>query len=119
MIGDVTYNIGYWLDREAFPSWPVRVVGVPLGSVQPVRFGVTLVYACDNGSAGSGFRVEAGNARLDSVTVGTGGWQQYREVFLGSLDLVPGIQEIRVKAVTKPGEAVMNIREIRLEPRVR
>ena len=119
VIGDVTYNIGYWLDREAFPSWPVRVVGVPLGSVQPVRFGVTLVYACDNGSAGSGFRVEAGNARLDSVTVGTGGWQQYREVFLGSLDLVPGIQEIRVKAVTKPGEAVMNIREIRLEPRVR
>jgi hypothetical protein len=46
----------------------------------------------------------------------TGSWQTFETEKLGRAELPAGKQTITVRAVSKPGLAVMNLREVRLIP---
>jgi alpha-L-fucosidase len=117
-IENVQYNIGYWLDRADFPSWKVRVPSSATAKTgkDVVRYEVYLTMACADASAGSAFSLVLDGVKVDGVTRGTGDWQKYQDVFLGPVTWKPGAHSVAVKAITKPGEAVMNIREIRFVP---
>jgi hypothetical protein len=90
VIGDVKYNLGYWLDPAAFASWPIS--GQRAG-----KYRVVAELACE------------------FTVAGTGGWQEYRAVTLGSIEIPAGDTVVSIRAKTKPGEAVVNVRSIRLE----
>jgi alpha-L-fucosidase len=109
-IEDVRYNLGYWLDASAFASWPIA--GQREGTYR-----VVAELACKDESAGAKCTLACGDARLTFDVAGTGGWQQYRQVELGTLTLPAGRAELTLRALSKPGEAVLNLRSLTLLPR--
>ncbi len=105
--GEVKYNVGWWSDPADFLSWPIAVAGAG-------RYAVTATLACKNESAGSMLALDAGGAPIEAAVAGTGGWNDYREVRLGSVDVPAGSSVVSLRAKSKPGEAVVNLRSIRL-----
>ena len=113
VIGDVRHNIGYWLDPAATATWPIAV-----GAAQGGAFRVEAEIACADAAAGSRVKleVEGGSAPLELTVPATGGWQSYRVVELGKIDIPLGSHRVVLRALSKPGEAVVNVRSIRLVP---
>jgi len=109
VIGDVKYNIGYWSDTAATVSWPIA-------SVRGGKFHVVATLGCKTESAGSEMALGCGASRVAFTVEGTGGWQDYRERGLGTIEIPAGNSAISLRALTKTGEAVVNVRSIRLEP---
>ncbi len=111
VIGDVTHNIGYWLDPAATVSWPVGV-----GAAQGGEFRVEVELACADQAAGARmrFEVEGGAGAPEFTVPATGGWQSYRTVEVGRVELPFGAHRAVLRALSKPGEAVVNIRAVRL-----
>ena len=109
-VEDVRYNLGYWLDASAFASWPIA-------APRAASYRVVAEIACQDASAGARCTLACGGARLEFEVAGTGGWQQYRKVELGTLELSAGRGELVLRASTKPGEAVLNLRSLALVPR--
>ena len=113
VIGDVTHNIGYWLDPAATVSWPI---GVSAGGEGTYR--VEAEIACADASAGSRIRfgVDDGTQTPEFTVPATGGWQAYRAVELGRVRLPATSARVTLSALRKAGEAVANVRSIRLVP---
>jgi len=111
VIGDVTHNLGYWLDPAAFASWPVGV-----GASQGGEYRVELDIACADAAAGARmrFEVEGGAGVLEFTVPATGGWQSYRTVEAGRVVMPLGSHRAVLRALSKPGEAVVNVRAVRL-----
>ncbi|MBM4110734.1 MAG: carbohydrate-binding protein [Phycisphaerae bacterium] len=111
VIGDVKHNIGYWLDPAATAAWPIGI-----GSSQAGMYRVEVDLACADAAAGSLVKLEIeGGAGAPVFTVpATGGWQSYRIVEAGTVELPMGSHRAILRALSKPGEAVANIQSIRL-----
>ncbi len=108
-VGDVRYNLGYWLDASAFASWPIVQSGAR-------RLRAVVEVACDDVAAGAACVLACGESELRFTVGGTGGWQRYATVDLGMLEVQAGRSEVVLRALSKPGEAVLNLRSLRLEP---
>jgi len=108
----VTHNIGYWLDQAATASWPIGIGGTKGQGTYRVEAEV----ACADASAGSRMRleVEGGRGELEFEVPATGGWQTYRTIELGRVELPVGSHRAILRAISKTGEAVVNVRAIRL-----
>jgi alpha-L-fucosidase len=105
-------NIGYWTDAKDSLSWRVTS---PSGG----NYHVDVDYACDGGSAGSGFEVQAQDVpgTVQGVVQTTGDWGTFRTVRLdGTLRLPEGTFDIRVAPTSMPHGAVMNLRSVTLTP---
>jgi alpha-L-fucosidase len=113
VVGDVLHNIGYWLDPSATASWPVQI-----GKDGGCEVVVTADVACADASAGARMRLELGEGTdaIEFTVPGTGGWQQFRTIELGRVALKAGPRQVTLAAMSKPGEAVVNLREIRMAP---
>ncbi len=110
VIGEVTHNIGYWLDPSATAAWPLRL-GVSQGGV----YRVELELACADAAAGARMRFEVDDCGGAEFTVpATGGWQSYHTVEVGRVTLPAGLHRAMLRALSKPGEAVVNVRAVRL-----
>ncbi|MCE2882097.1 MAG: alpha-L-fucosidase [Planctomycetaceae bacterium] len=111
VIGDVRHNIGYWLDAAATASWPIAI-----GAAQGGEFVVEAELGCADAAAGSRMRLEVdgGSGPIEFTVPATGGWQQYRTVELGRVKLAVGSHRVVLRALSKPGEAVVNVRSLRL-----
>ena len=60
--------------------------------------------------------LECGESRIGFKVEGTGGWQDYRAVELGIIDVSAENRSIVLRATSKVGEAVMNLRSLRMIP---
>jgi alpha-L-fucosidase len=115
VIGDVTHNIGYWLDPAATATWPVGI-----GAAQGGNYRVEAELACADAAAGSRMsfefegEFEGGRGTLEFTVPATGGWQSYRRVGLGQVELPMGSHRAILRALSKPGEAVVNVRSLTL-----
>jgi hypothetical protein len=58
--------------------------------------------------------VEGGAGVPEFNVPATGGWQSYRTVEVGRVELPMGSHRAVLRALSKPGEAVANIRAVRL-----
>jgi hypothetical protein len=56
------------------------------------------------------------SGELKFTVPATGGWQTYRNVPVGKTTLTPGVHSLVLRAMTKPGEAAVNVRSITLRP---
>ena len=101
--------VGYWTDASSTVSWKPNVQ-------RAGRYAVALTYACDRGSGGSTFTVACAGSRLTGTVAETGSWTTFRTLDLGTLELGPGSQTVTVRASSKPGLAVMNLRSLTLKP---
>jgi alpha-L-fucosidase len=102
-------NIGFWTNMKDSAEWQIHCR-------QPGNFEVELDMACEPGSAGSEIEVQAGKSAVTGKVASTGSWGKFTKVDLGAIELPQGDAKIVLKAKSKPGEAVANVRAIRLYP---
>ena len=110
-VEDVRYNLGYWMDTAATAAWPIGIKPSESGT-----YIVTANIACADAAAGSEVRldIDEGSATVDFKVPATGGWQEYHSIELGRLTLSAGNHRVVLRALTKTGEAVVNVRSITL-----
>ena len=111
---DPQENLGCWSDLGATVAWDLAVPPAGAGTYE-----VRAEVACDDASAGAGIRLEASASVCEPTVKGTGGWGEFREEVWGTITLAAGATRITLVATSKPGEAVVNLRGVRLIPRPR
>ncbi|HEV7224314.1 MAG TPA: hypothetical protein VGN42_16515 [Pirellulales bacterium] len=103
-------TIGYWTDVDDWVSWDFEIT-------QPGKFKVEILQGCGKGSGGSKVDLSVGEQTLKVVVKDTGGFQNFVNREIGELSLdKPGRYTLAVKPKTKPGVAVMDLREVMLSP---
>ena len=112
-------TIGYWTKREDWVSWDFAVT-------KPGKFRVVVLQGCGKGSGGS--EVEVGvessreepkdkNESLRFTVQDTGHFQKFVVREIGEVNLaVAGRYTLSVKPQSKPGVAVMDLRQVTLKP---
>ncbi len=112
-----------WLSTDDYVWWDIDVV-------RRGTYEVTLMYVCPKGDVGSKVRVEVGEQKVEGIIrrahdpepvtspdrVRRG--EVYEKVWapltLGAVKLNKGRTRLYVKALTKPGKAVMDLKAVRL-----
>jgi alpha-L-fucosidase len=104
-------NLGYWTNDAETASWEFRL---PSGGT----FDVQVEAACEDASAGGAFSVTVVDQSVSGEVPATGGWRQYRVLSPGRLTVPePGVYRLLLRGRKAPGgEAVMNLKSIRLVP---
>lgn len=106
-----TRNLGYWHSARDRAMWTFR-------SDRPHSYTVSMEWACADESAGNPYRV-----RIDSTTIsggvgGTGGWANYRSIFLGEVTLPAGVHRLEFRPGGPLQGALCDLRAVVLTPRV-
>jgi hypothetical protein len=103
-------TLGYWVRSDDWVSWEFEIS-------KPGRFRVEILQGCGTGSGGSEVDFAVGGKRLPVVVEETGGFQNFVRREIGTVEIEkPGRYTLTVKPRTKPGVAVMDLREVRLAP---
>jgi len=113
-----------WTDTGAYPYWPVDVL-------TPGRYDVTLMYACATEDVGAKIRVECAGGTLEGkITkahnpefIASPDRIKRKEVYqkvwaplkMGKITLAKGVSKFVVRALSKPGGKVMELKAARLE----
>ena len=103
-------TIGYWTDATEWVSWEVDVPA-------PGSYAVHILQGCGAGSGGAEVEVAAAGQTLPFTVEDTGHFQNFVDREIGSLRFdKPGKHTLTVKPKTKPGVAVMDLRQVTLKP---
>ncbi len=110
-----------WTSLDAFPYWDVEVVA-------PGNYEISLEYICDKSNIGSEFHVQFGAQVLkgtitkahnpphipspDKVTRKEVYEKVWQPLKVGSVYLKPGRTQLKVKALSKPGKQVMDLKSV-------
>ena len=102
-------TVGYWTRKEDWVSWDFDVK-------HGGRFDVVALQGCGKGSGGSQVEFAIGQQVLKMTVQDTGGFQNFVERNIGAVELSAGKHTLSVKPLTKPGLAVMDLRQVTLKP---
>lgn len=103
-------TLGYWVNPQDWAEWD-------LTATEPGEYEVELLQGCGNGSGGSRIACEIAGQTLAHTVVETGGFQQFQAIGIGRIKIAePGRLTFSVKALSKPGPAVMDLRQVVLRP---
>ena len=113
-----------WTEIDAYPYWPVDVVNAG-------QYEVTLMYACRAADVGAKIRVECGKGSVDGKVTKAHNpefihspdriarKEVYEKIWaplkMGKITLARGVNKLVVRAISKPGEKVMELKAVRLE----
>jgi alpha-L-fucosidase len=102
--------IGFWTRQDDWVSWDFELA-------KAGTFTVEVTLACEKGIGGSEYELAIGDQKLAGKVAETGAWSKFVTEKLGTVKLdKPGKHTLSVKAKTKPGMAVMNLRSVVLKP---
>jgi arylsulfatase A-like enzyme len=103
-------TLGFWTNPA---DWAEFQFTVEKGGT----FTVEVLQGCGKGSGGAEVELAVGDKKLSFTVKATGGFQNFeaRDVGTHAIDK-PGRHTLTVKAKTKPGAAVMDLRQITLKP---
>jgi arylsulfatase A len=103
-------TFGYWTVKDDFITWEFEVT-------KPGTFAVELTQGCGKGQGGSEVELSVGESKTAHTVKDTGGWQAFEKLAAGKLTVEKaGRHTLTVKAKTKPGAAVMDLRQVLLTP---
>jgi hypothetical protein len=101
--------LGFWTSQEGTVSWTFE-------ATQLGEYEVEIELACEPESAGSQFEVVVEGAKVSSKVPGTGSWNTFKTISLGKLPLIHlGKTKLEVRALSRVGYGVMNLRSVRLK----
>ncbi|HVA48658.1 MAG TPA: sulfatase-like hydrolase/transferase [Pirellulales bacterium] len=104
-------TLGYWVRPDDWAEWQFDVP-------EPGEYRVEALVGCGDGSGGSKVRFRAAEQTREFVVPETGGFQQFESFVIGKLTFArAGRYQLEVRAVSKLGPAVMDLREVKLTPR--
>lgn len=103
-------TVGYWVNKDESPVWNFRVTA-------PARFQLRILQGCGQGQGGSEISIEVGNQKLYYQVKETGQFQAFRWFDVGTVEFdAAQTGQIKVKVKRLAKNAVMDIRQIKLEP---
>ena len=98
--------LGYWSNPSDWASWDFIVK-------EPGDYTVTVRQGCGRGHGGSKVSVVSGTQKLIFNAEDTGGFQNWKNIDIGSMKLKePGLNILEVRPLDKKSVAVMDIQEI-------
>ena len=98
--------LGYWSNPSDWASWDFIVK-------EPGDYTVTVRQGCGRGHGGSKVSVISGTQKLIFNAEDTGGFQNWKNIDIGSIKLKkPGLNILEVRPLYKKSVAVMDIQEI-------
>jgi putative membrane-bound dehydrogenase-like protein len=103
-------NLGYWQSPDDHAVWMLQVP-------RAGKYQVRIEYACDDSAAGDRLIVTVGDQTVGGVVRGTGSWDQYRSMTAGTIHLPAGYAELVVRSDGTIRSALIDLRQIILEPR--
>lgn len=103
-------TIGFWVRADDWISWDFRVA-------TPGEFRIEILQGCGTGSGGSQVEFSVAGQNVVTTVEETGGFQKFVAREIGKIKIArPGDYTLSVKPKTKPGAAVMDLRQVRLMP---
>lgn len=103
-------TFGFWTNKDDYITWEFEVT-------KPGTFTVELLQGCGKGSGGAEVELSVGDSKTTHTVKDTGGFQAFEKIQAGTLTIdTPGRHTLTVKAKTKPGVAVMDLRQVVLTP---
>ena len=102
-------TIGYWTKKDDWVSWDFVVK-------KPGKFQVLPLQGCGKGSGGAEVEFTIAEQTLKMTVEDTGHFQKFIERDIGAVELKAGTYTLTVKPKTKPGGAVMDLRQVTLKP---
>jgi arylsulfatase A-like enzyme len=103
-------TLGFWVNPKDWASFEFTLE-------TPGTYDVELLVGCGNGSGGSEVLVSVGEQRLKFTVEATGGFQNFVPRKIGQIKLdKPGRHTLEIRPQSKPGPAVMDVREVKLLP---
>ncbi len=103
-------TLGYWVRADDWASWEFDVK-------KPGAFVLEGLIGCGNGSGGSVVEFRVDDQTLRFTVPVTGGFQNFVKQSLGRVTLAAkGRHRLEIHVISKPGPAVMDVRELILEP---
>jgi len=106
-------NLGNWLDETDHAAWTIVL---PKSDAQ-TSFAVEFDFACHRSSAGNQLVLSVAGQTLEGRVPSTNRWDRYSTWKLGTVTLPPGASRLVVFTRSKPVQALIDVREIRLIPR--
>jgi arylsulfatase A-like enzyme len=103
-------TIGFWVRADDWVSWDFRVT-------TPGEFQIEILQGCADGSGGSQVDVTVAGQTVAATVEETGGFQKFVARVIGRFKIAKaGDYTLLVKPRTKPGAAVMDLKQVRLVP---
>jgi arylsulfatase A-like enzyme len=102
-------TLGFWTDAADFAEWSFEL---PADGA----FEVEVLQGCGRGSGGAEVEIAVGGRSLTFKVEETGHFQRFVPRSVGTLALEKGPQTLVVRALSKPGPAVMDLRRVTLRP---
>lgn len=100
-------TLGFWKNMEDTASW---TIDLPAGG----KYAVEALVGCGAGSGGAQVEISAGGETLTFQVAETGHFQNFVPKAIGMLRLPAGKSTVKVTPKTKPGVAVMDLRQLTL-----
>ncbi|MCH2399202.1 MAG: hypothetical protein MK364_08850, partial [Pirellulales bacterium] len=102
-------NLGFWQSENDRALWTVDVSAAG-------KYDVYLDWAVDQGTANNPYLLEIGNQKLNGRVAATGTWDDYHQTKLGTVTLSQGQLRAAFRAVGKPTNCLIDLRELCLVP---
>jgi arylsulfatase A-like enzyme len=102
-------TLGFWVRKDDWAEFEFTPSAA--GS-----YTVEVLQGCGKGSGGAEVELAVGAESITFIVKDTGGFQAFEAREVGSLKVGTGRQTLTVKAKTKPGGAVMDLRQLVLKP---
>ncbi len=102
-------NLGFWSSESDQALWSIEVAHAG-------KYAVELDWSCDAASAGNGWVLAAGDARLGGKVEGTGSWDTYRQARVGTIELKAGPQKITFRSAGRIQGSLIDLRTLKLVP---
>ncbi|MEO2091840.1 MAG: sulfatase-like hydrolase/transferase [Gemmataceae bacterium] len=103
-------TFGFWTNKDDYLTWEFEVT-------TPGTFAVELTQGCGKGSGGAEVELSVGDSKTTHTVKDTGGFQAFEKLPAGKLTIEKaGQHTLTVRAKTKPGVAVMDLRQVVLTP---
>jgi hypothetical protein len=102
-------NLGHWSSPDDHAVWNIEVS-------RPGKYKVWLDYACAVDSAGNNLVLESGDSRLIGKVAGTRGWEVYRQIQVGVIQMQRGGQQIVFRSSSRLAGKLLDLKSIWLAP---
>jgi arylsulfatase A-like enzyme len=103
-------TLGFWVRQDDHASFEFTAAAAG-------TFSVEVLQGCGKGSGGAEVELAVGDSKLTFAVKDTGGFQAFEARDVGTLRVAtPGRHTLTVRAKTKPGPAVMDLRQVVLRP---
>jgi arylsulfatase A-like enzyme len=103
-------TLGYWVNPADFATWDFEVL-------EAGAYEVEILYGCGANCGGSEVEFDFGGVKVPFRVEETGHFQNFKSARLGEVELPAGRHTLTLRALTKPGPAVMDLRHVLLAPR--